>query len=115
LRASDLVRALEENWASELEVLDVEGMIDEPIAGEGQEDGEGEQKKKYWDSIELGKLKATIDKVNKARRKEGQQGMILKYDEELETREREEREWEERRRSRNRGGRGRTRGGGRRR
>jgi len=73
---------------------------------------EEEDKKKYWDSIELAKLKAKIDKVNKARRKEGQKELVLRYDEELETREREEREWEERRRSRNRGGRGRTRGGG---
>ncbi|GAA5981132.1 hypothetical protein JCM5350_007168 [Sporobolomyces pararoseus] len=95
LRATDLVKALEENWASELEVLDVEGMTDD-----------GEAEKKYWDSIELEKLKEKVEMVNSKKREEGKRGLVLRYDEELEQREREEREWEERRRNRNRGARG---------
>ncbi|GAA5970618.1 hypothetical protein JCM3765_006118 [Sporobolomyces pararoseus] len=98
LRASDLIKALNENWASDLEVLNVEGMTDD-----------GEAEKKYWNSIELEKLRKKVKKVNSKRREEGKIELVLRYDEELEQREREEREWEERRRNRNRGARGRGR------
>ncbi|GAA5981160.1 hypothetical protein JCM5350_007180 [Sporobolomyces pararoseus] len=99
LRAADLVKALEENWANELEVLDVEGMADDD-----------EAEKKYWDSIGLERLKEKVEMVNSKRRENGKRELILRYDKELEQRVREEREWEERRRNRNRGARGGGRG-----
>ncbi|GAA5910097.1 uncharacterized protein JCM6883_000552 [Sporobolomyces salmoneus] len=106
LKAQDLVKALDENWTTSLEVLDVEGMTDE---NEGEAAGE-----KYWDSNEVEKLRDKVREVNESRKEEGKKELVLRYDEALEEREREAREWEERRRGRNRGGRGRARGGGRR-
>ncbi|GAA5981106.1 hypothetical protein JCM5350_007157 [Sporobolomyces pararoseus] len=95
LRAADLIKALDENWASGLEVLDVEGMTDDD-----------EEKKKYWDSIELEKLREKVEMANLKRREDGKRKMVLRYDRDSDQREREEREWEERRRNRNRGARG---------
>ena len=88
MRAADLVKALAEDWASELEVLDVEGMTDND-----------EAEKKYWDSIELEKLREKVEMVNLKRKENGKRELVLRFDKELEQRVREEREWEERRRN----------------